>query len=548
MNLFVVGWSAERPVDVAAARRALAQLLERLPFFPDSRAQEWTSPLGRSGAVWIAHPPQLTGGVEYSDITPERIALWSGHRAGRFAEVTATEEGLHVDQDPMGSYPIYRAGDWVSNNPALLARLTGSEGIDPAVAASLLAGGWSLSGDPVWPGVKRIPFELLGRAEEVVGVIGRGLDAPAAATDLVETTRTQMNWPGRPSVVPVTAGRDSRLALAAAMKTGIAFEANTGGRPGEPDVDVGRRLAQIAGVPHSLIADDPHGSLHGHWRRAAELLELTEGGTASLADAVGFPHGPRPGPLPLWHSGQGGEIARAYYARVKGSSQEQLTESLYSAFAMRAPGRREPLNADGEALVRDQIAAWVGDMLQAGAHPRDVPDLFYLYKRMGTWAGPTHGAVEYVRDTTSPLWHERMLPHLLALPVEDRAAERFHYEVLKELSPELADAPGWFAPTTSLQRRAKRARYVARRVVDEAKRRATARKRGAPLPSKPAPPDPFDAVRVELTPTVLENHESPAWAVLDRPRVEALLDKPNPDEVTRYYLWRLATLFGPNPY
>ena len=532
MNLFVVGWSAERPVERAAAAHALAQLLERLPFFPDAPPRAWTSPAGRSAAAWVAHPPERVGGVEYVEETRERIELWSGHRAGRFVEVTAGDEGLDVKQNPMGSYPVYRAGDWVSNNPTLLKLLIGSEELDRSVVASLVAGGWSLSGDPVWRGVHRIPPD----SPDPVPLIGRGLDAKAAAAELTDVTRALMDWSGRPNVVPVTAGRDSRLVLAAATRTGIPFEANTGGRPGEPDVDIGRELAAIAGVEHWLIPDDPHGSLHEHWRRAAELLELTTGGTASLADAVGFPHGPREGPLPLWHSGQGGEIGRAYYARAGGRTKEQLTDSLYTVFAMRRPGRREPLNADGEALVRDQIATWVGDILQAGAQPEDVPDLFYLQKRMGTWAGPTHGAVEYVRDTTSPLWHERMLPHLLALPAADRAAERFHYEVLRELSPELAAAPGWFEPSTRLQRRTARTRSLARKAIARARRRVAARKGSVP---GLAPANPFATVQEELREVVDLDHP-----LLDRARTEKLLADPNPDEVSRYYLWRLATVFG----
>ncbi len=201
---------------------------------------------------------------------------------------------------------------------------------------------------------------------------------------------------------------------------------------------------------------------------------------------------------------------------MRGSTRDELADSLYAAFAMRAPGRREPLNADGEALVRDQIAGWVGEMLDAGANPIDVPDLFYLYKRMGTWAGPTHGAVEYVRDTTSPLWHERMLPHLLALPAADRAAERFHHEVLNELSPELAKAPGWFQPTTPLQRRLNRARHLARRAVEEARRRT--RRSGTASGEGPRAADPFTRVQADLREVVLGDREAPAWQVLDRDR------------------------------
>lgn len=539
MNLFVVGWSDARPVEAEEARRKLAAVLGRLPFFPGRTIQTWAAPAGRAAAAWVTHSPEQTGGVTYADASPERIELWSGHRSGRFARVTAADDGLTTDADAMGSYPLYESDGWVSNNPTVLKQ--GGE-TDPRVIASLIAGGWSLSGDPLWSGVRRRAGGQI-TPQDVVPMIGRGLDARAAAHELADVTRALMDWAGRPNVVPVTAGRDSRLVLAAAMKAGASFTTNTGGRPGEPDVDIGRRLAAVAGVDHELIADDPHGALHSHWRRAAELLILTTGGTASLADAAGFPHGPRPGPLPLWHSGQGGEIARGYYARVRGRSRETLAESLYAAFAMRRPGRREPLNDDGEAIARDQIGAWVGEVLDAGARPQDVPDLFYLFKRMGTWAGPTHGAVEYVRDTTSPLWHRRMLPHLLALPAQDRAAERFHHEVLNELAPELAAAPGWFAPASRLQRRTRRVRHVTRKAIEELQRRRPGRT-NTPLPSNPAPVDPFAPIRDELRDIVLGDTTHPAWQVLDRRRTENLLGRHDLDEVGRYYAWRLATLFA----
>src|SRR5438045_9764015 len=79
-------------------------------------------------------------------------------------------------------------------------------------------------------------------------------------------------------------------------------------------------------------------------------------GTACLADAAGFPLGPVDGPLPLWHSGQGGEIARGYYGPVRSmgrrSPRGELVERLYAAFTARRPGREAPLNPTGARLVR----------------------------------------------------------------------------------------------------------------------------------------------------------------------------------------------------
>jgi hypothetical protein len=280
------------------------------------------------------------------------------------------------------------------------------------------------------------------------------------------------------------------------------------------------------GAPHSLIPDDPHGSVWSDWRRAAEVLALTEAGTATLADAAGFPLGPRDGPLPIWHSGQGGEIARSYYGQGEGDLADRLTR----AFLGRRPGRSDPLSEAGYEFVRGQIAGWVDEQLGAGIAPVDVPDMFYLQRRMGTWAGPTHGAVEYVRDTTSPLWSARLLPELLGLPAAERARQLFHERVLERLAPDLVDVQ-FERPLT-----------LPRKVLGELRRRVAGRR------STPSD-DPFAPILGEVRETVLAQPDHDAWSVLDRARVESLLgSEPGAlDTMSRYYVWRLATVFGGFP-
>jgi hypothetical protein len=295
----------------------------------------------------------------------------------------------------------------------------------------------------------------------------------------------------------------------------------------------------VAGVPWRTLEHDPHGSVAHDWRRAAELLDLTASGTASLSDAAGFPFGPRPGPLWLWHSGQGGEVARSYYGVGGGDS----TDQLYRAFTGRRPGRTELLNDDGREIVRAQIASFVDQALDVG-HPReDVPDLFYVHRRMGTWAGPTHGAVEYARDTTSPLWSRRVVDDMLSVPAADREREAFHLEVLKRLAPQLVDIPfedgrPWPARQSALALRARRAATLARKVRGELHRRAR-------RPSH-TPDDPFGATLAEIRDLVASQPDHPAWQVLDRPRVDQLLgsDAAALDVMSRYYVWRLATVFS----
>lgn len=520
MNLFVVGGDAE----------ALRSVAGRLPFFPGREVQ--TS----GAAAWIAHDDGYVceDGARLA-LFSGRPIVWSGDGAdgrrpidprfwldpplddldGRYVGVRVDGGDVTVFADPLGAYPVYETADGlVSNNAEVLRTALGTRSPRPDVLASLLGGGWSLSGDPLWEGVTRV------QPERPQPTPGESFDPERAAALLIAAVRALADWPGRPSVVPITAGRDSRLVLAAALAAGIEFETTTGGVDGHPDVEIGRALARVAGVPWKRIEDDPHGSVTSDWRRAAELLELTTSGTASLSDAAGFPFGPRPGPLPLWHSGQGGEVARSYYGPGK---QGAVADQLYNAFVGRRPGRSEPLNDHGRRLVKEQIERFVDEQRAAGAEDAGIPDLFYLHRRMGTWAGPTHGAVEFVRDTTSPLWSRRLLDHELA------ARGTFHQKLIERLAPQLLEVPYEGA-----------GRSLPRKVLGEARRRIR--------PPKADAGDPFARILPEIRDAVLSQPDHAAWQVLDRSRVDQLLSaEPGAlDTMSRYYVWRLATAFGPS--
>ncbi|MFL5885030.1 MAG: hypothetical protein ACJ77M_08170, partial [Thermoleophilaceae bacterium] len=278
---------------------------------------------------------------------------------------------------------------------------------------------------------------------------------------------------------------------------------------------------------------DPGGNVLSDWRRAARVLDLTSSGTACLADAAGFPMGPRPGPLPLWHSGQGGEIARGYYALQR---RGDVVDLLYRAFVGRRPGRTELLSEDGARLVRGELHEFVDEVTEAGAAHDDVPDLFYLLRRMVTWAAPSHGCVEWVRDTTSPLWSHRMLRHELGLPARERAHEVFHRRVLEELDRTLVEIP-YESPARSGRRR-----ELARTAVAELRRRRHA----AAAAAVESTDDPFTRILPGIRDAVLSQPDHPAWPLLDRARVESLLGAPPAalDTMSRYYAWRLATVFG----
>lgn len=569
MNLFVVGWGGG--TDAEAAEGAVGRLLADLPFFPGRPVESWAA--GTAAAAWVRHDdlpyahqsegslalfsgrPFLWAGDDTADgrspadarFFLEPAASWSEAIDGRFASASYhdADVALELATDPVGAYPLYEATvdrtRWFSNSAAALRELTGDAGLRLESIAGLVGGGWPLDGHPIWNGIDRVEPGTVVRltrdgetrhrmlsSEQVARFPGQGLDPEAAARRLTAATAALADWPGRPDVVPVTGGRDSRLVMGAALAAGLEFEGVTGGAPDEPDVRVGQKLCAVAGVPHSLLPADPHGNMWSDHRRAARTVRLTAGGTASLADAAGFPLGPLDGPLPLWHSGQGGEIGRGYYGSGAWHDAADLVHSLYGAFTARRPHRPELLSETGRDLVERQLRGWVDTQLAAGADVVDVPDLFYFDRRMKTWAAPTHGCVEYVRDTTSPLWSRRVVADLLAPTAERRAHRAYHRETLPLLALRLTDIE--YAGGGS--------RSLATKVGRELLRRVRARRPAAGL-------DPFDPILADVREQVLAAERHPAWEVLDRDRCEALLSRPAAalDEMSRYHVWRLATLF-----
>ena len=102
--------------------------------------------------------------------------------------------------------------------------------------------------------------------------------------------------------------------------------------------------------------------------------------------------------------------------------------------------------------------------------------------------------------------------------------------MLAELAPELVDVPYSDRP-----------RSLPRKVIRELRRRLS-HVSGRSDPQR-------ESAFAEIADCVRSQPEHPAWAVLDRGRVEALLDTPPGalDEMRRAYVLRLATVFGGFP-
>ena len=270
MNLFLIGYDPGG-IDVEPGRRALEFYLAESPFF-DPPVEQWRSADSRWAPLsGFRELRDQTGGVEYVACDDDlgigmfsgRPILWQNGRAdgraaleagfylnpleeagpaldGRFvaARYACASAELEVMSDPLGSHAVYAAdlqgSTWVSTRPDVLRRLTLAPMLRQTVVAEFLAVGWSMSGQPIWSGVDCLRPGCLSKRDErgwrherlmteaVASLVGAGLDVRGAAADLIETLRALNNWPGRPGVVSLSGGRDSRIVFAAACAGDIA--------------------------------------------------------------------------------------------------------------------------------------------------------------------------------------------------------------------------------------------------------------------------------------------------------------------------------------
>ncbi|MEN0015613.1 MAG: hypothetical protein AAGC46_19750, partial [Solirubrobacteraceae bacterium] len=356
---------------------------------------------GERAAFILGRPIRWNGdraeGVDVLDaarmaaVPPNQLAA---ELDGRGLLVRVDGDGVSVVGDPMHSYPLWawergtvaglggaataqrrlgkrrppgrvrtesRGGPlWVTNLPGVLRRDGAPEHVlDAGRIAGAIAYGSSFDGAPWWFGTHRITgwqddgfrhanlrlYSGASTMRELAALHGtrRPLDPAAAGDLLVEITRAMGRRAGDDLVVPVSGGKDSRLVLAAALAAELPIRAVTGGSADSEDFVVGKGLADASGVPHLAITD-AQATRSTAPVETIELVSRLSSGIVTAADAHFFPHAPSD-LASTWLSGQGGELARAFYGRARGHATAPVV--LLKTLARR-PGRAQPLTAAAE--------------------------------------------------------------------------------------------------------------------------------------------------------------------------------------------------------
>jgi hypothetical protein len=380
--------------------------------------------------------------------------------AGRWAVVSRRGDSALLVHDAGGQQQVHFGAGWCCTQPGLVAAELGWE-LDPRFVEItqsydfLRQHDYWLAGDASFYRECRLltPNHVLdlnsgeSRRYWPVRPGGRIALADAASRGAAIIAGTMAGMAARsPVTIPVTAGVDSRVTLAASRAvTSRCFFYTHKSPKAQYDVDIPAALLAKLGLEHHVLErpttmDAEFGALlrrnhpltHEFWGCNAQEVYAT-GRLDDHIRAISLVS----------------EVGRDFYGRKRGMS---ITAKNLAATA----GLGE------SALVLESLQGWIDGLGDSQGY--DPLDLFYWEQRVGCWASLQCPQWAMVQDSFSPFNCRELLEVMLAVDLVDRARPeyRLHKRMIEILWPETLDAP--FNPTpplTSKQRFRRKANDIA---------------------------------------------------------------------------------------
>ena len=409
-----------------------------------------------AGRSWFA----AVGAVHADlDLLPASPSAVDGQFAG--ARYDAEADVVEVFNDPLGMQALYvaeRSGrTFFSTSAAALAGYLGAEP-DTLGVQVLLRSGVQIGPLTHWRGVERVePSTAL--AFGVNGVQRREYWRPEVnervrAMTLEQTAdhcvevmlsvvrkrfaRTPPLW------VDLTGGFDSRMVLAAVLRSGASFTANTNGEEGDPDVCIAREVADAAGCAWQHIrlapdwADDASALLQGAaWAdgtlnifQLARVLRQHQMKAATSQYVVTGGGGEHFNSFP-WQQ----EFLRA--GRSRTVNYDALLKMRYlkqvSTFA---------LQCDPDPAVTEYFSENLSNRAQRYANRPNTTqlDAIYAYKSVGHF-GAFRSAGEGIVRTEVPCYYREIFDCAFSAHHRWRTSHRLQRRIITRLSPALAAVP-----------------------------------------------------------------------------------------------------------
>ncbi len=226
------------------------------------------------------------------------------------------------------------------------------------------------------------------------------------------------------TVLPVTAGYDSRILLAASSAN--AVEAFIYRHPGMAsnhlDIQIGKALAEAKGMKHSVYTYDPELQPQEIDRFSKLFFPRIEIAPRVLnGDARHFPDA-------LLLNGNMGEIARTYYGVNDAATPNELSTML---------------GYKNNRSVTDLMKLWKDSVPIDYSGKDNLLDLFYWEERMGNWASKAKSELRIATRVVSPMNNHHLWQTVLGVKHKYRATvnNKLFLAVIERLDKRLLPFP-----------------------------------------------------------------------------------------------------------
>lgn len=496
---------------------------------------------------------------------------WATELEGQFCvgRIDLVSERAELMLDTFGLIPAFaarhRGGLLVSNSVAVIRSLLGCDAPDPLAVSSMVALGWAMARKSLLDGVTALSGgsrhelrrgTIVTRTHFSTGEILKRPDdmGPDELVSRMATTTASALTAVAPVRCAITAGRDSRMAVALVRASGVEASYYTIGDDDDRDVVWGRALSERFGLPFESLGVS--GSADVDWIAAADLLVRQTDGLSDLSQMIDYRQpsrspgdsGSTPG-IGVKVSGVGGEIGRnGPYDNAIAAGNVPFVGAIAALqrriLAMKGDAHRDLLTPAASDLLDSEITAFFDARLAEGWRSGEVADVFFAFERVGCFAATAPRRAAAWDDFFSPFCSRAYAEYCLGMSPAERYVELPFHQILRRVSPDLYRFP-YESPLLSPNPRRAPMRAM-RKVAGYGLSKLASRRR----PDRgPACESPFLAAWIESSRPVisalLDEPDSRLWEIVSRERTQALIAASSEQRAAKMDgLLRVMTVFS----
>lgn len=414
------------------------------------------------GFAVLSDQPMKTIAEVFPTRHSSEIEEWTGYWAGKWALISAE----CIWPDATGFLGIYYrnvgGAIWISNSPALLGERLPDAPTQPYIS-------WNVRHRT---GIDWIPLPLTTRENvykvmplrtihPVTGVVrpvrfgAAERDEGADEQSLATAIKTIMiNWASsgfRDRYLSLTAGKDTRLVLAAASAAGLKLETRTVNYPeaSKADLAMPPRLSAVVGMPHKMIRrPNPPLPLSEIMARSAAIVKHMDGATfhpASAAFAHGlddFMHDSGRTITGGWVLGVGRCFHWRRFANAGLGEAVPSADQVLDAFFTHSYDTYPFWSTHPRQRWREAMQVWLDSLSEPRALKLDWREAFHLDQSIGGWCAGLLRLMDIHDGDYFPPSNCIWLLHLLLRDPIERKKEAFaHMNAVRLLCPALAKIP-----------------------------------------------------------------------------------------------------------